>query len=218
MALPAVDHRPAQTPVGDQCDRQTCVAFAVTAAHEWMAGDGGTLLSQEFAQWAGKSRDGLPGDATSARWILSGLQEEGHARGSTWPYGAPEWPAGPPPAALIQADRLVLGRWRRLAAPDVTTIADEVAQGFSVILTVAFVPNAWLNLADGSLIDAPPGQRTIGGHAVTVVGIRPADGSLPDALIVKNSWGPDWGDAGFGMLSVDYLGSYGIVAHALEAL
>ncbi|MGZ4802824.1 MAG: hypothetical protein ACXV9P_09490, partial [Acidimicrobiia bacterium] len=169
------------------------MAFAVTAAHEWMARDDATRLSEEFAHWAGKSRDGLPGEATSTRWILSGLQEEGHARASAWPYGAPEWPAGPPPAGLIQADRLVLGLWRRLTTPDVTTIADEVEQGFSVILTVAFVPSAWLNVQDDSLIDGPPGQRTIGGHAVTVVGIRPTDGSRPDALIVKNSWGPDWG-------------------------
>ena len=48
-------------------------------------------------------------------------------------------------------------------------------------------------------IDAAPGGQTPGNHAVLAVGI-----DAPDRLIVKNSWGPGWGDGGYGFVTPRY--------------
>ena len=44
------------------------------------------------------------------------------------------------------------------------------------------------------------------GHAVTIVGYRCKTGRIEDAVFVfKNSWGPHWGQAGYGTASYGYL-------------
>jgi C1A family cysteine protease len=65
--------------------------------------------------------------------------------------------------------------------------------------------------ANGGNIDAFQPATARGGHAVTLVGYRP-DGRF----IVRNSWGTDWGDGGFGYVSPAYVAaaffaeSYGV--------
>jgi len=57
------------------------------------------------------------------------------------------------------------------------------------------------------------GERTIGGHAMLVVGYddnlritnTTSGASTTGALIVRNSWGTTWGDHGYGALPYDYV-------------
>jgi C1A family cysteine protease len=74
------------------------------------------------------------------------------------------------------------------------------------------VAAAWYH--DGALVDAPGGQKTPGNHAVLAVGALDA----PQRLIVKNSWGPSWGDGGYGLLTRRYYDHYALRAHTLEAV
>ncbi len=46
-----------------------------------------------------------------------------------------------------------------------------------------------------------PGEAEIGGHAVMAVGYNDASGSF----IVRNSWGPAWGDHGYFTMPYAYL-------------
>ncbi|MGD9963018.1 MAG: C1 family peptidase, partial [Thermoplasmata archaeon] len=56
-------------------------------------------------------------------------------------------------------------------------------------------------------------DRVMGGHAVVAVGyddkleVRNEDGDSPTegALLVRNSWGKGWGDAGYGWLPYEYV-------------
>jgi len=44
------------------------------------------------------------------------------------------------------------------------------------------------------------------GHAITLVGYTSATGKIEDVVFIfKNSWGPNWGDGGFGRLTSVYL-------------
>ena len=95
-------------------------------------------------------------------------------------------------------------------------IAEEVAAGAAVVLTVRFVPDAWYHPKPGPLIEAAPQAPRIGSHAVVVVGVLAGDDDLPDALLVKNSWGQGWGDEGYGYLAESYLAEHGVAAHVLE--
>ncbi len=60
---------------------------------------------------------------------------------------------------------------------------------------------------DGKIPFPSPRERVIGGHAVVAVGyddnlkIKSAKG----ALLVRNSWGMEWGDGGYGCLPYEYI-------------
>jgi hypothetical protein len=82
-----------------------------------------------------------------------------------------------------------------------------------VVLTVGVVLTAWQK--PGGSIDAPPGQKVPGKHAVLVVGAS-EEGEPVELLKVKNSWGPKWGSGGYALLSRNYLDAYGICGHAIE--
>jgi hypothetical protein len=68
------------------------------------------------------------------------------------------------------------------------------------ILTRLDVDSTWMKLNKdpaGNLDEyKPPAQAA--GHAVTIVGYT------PERFIVRNSWGTDWGDKGFGYASLSY--------------
>lgn len=204
------DFRAHQTPVRNQGDRPTCVGFAVSAAHEWMAGDD-VVRSPEDAMWAAHQIGSVPGrEETSVSWALTGLQIHEHATELAWPYGTPRWPAGRPVAALDAANRRALPGWRALGAVTLQTIRDELERGFAVVLSLRVVRSAWRDPT--GIVDAEPGKKTPGNHAVLAVGVRDAD----DQLIIKNSWGERWGQGGFGFVARRYLDHYALRAHVLE--
>lgn len=208
-----IDYRPSQTPVRNQGDRPTCAGFAVSAAHEWVAHDE-LHRSPEHAIWAGHQVQSIPGrEETTITWSLAGLQKHRHAGESAWPYGTPHWSAGPPPAALERVNTRKLPPWRRLSPPWFAAVDDALRAGDPVVLTIGVVQPIWQK--PGAIIDADPGRKTHGNHAVVAVAISEPDEG-PEGVTIKNSWGPDWGDEGYGVLSRRYLESYTIAAHRLE--
>lgn len=195
-----------------QGNRPTCVGFAVSAAHEWMARDD-VVRSVEDAIWAGHQEGGPPHlEETSVAFALAGLHRRRHVEESAWPYGAPPWPAPRPPVAQLPDRQRPLPAWHPLV-PAWAEILGELAQGGAVVLTLRFVPPAW---ADAD-VDAAPGAKARTNHAVLVVGAtEPGDGQPAEALIVKNSWGRRWGVGGYGFVSRRYIDHFTVRAHALE--
>lgn len=208
-----IDHRSAQTPVRNQGDRPTCAGFAVSAAHEWAAADG-EVRSPEHAVWAGHQIQSIPGrEETAIAWSLEGLNIHRHATETAWPYGRPHWTAGPPHAARDVANTRALPPSRPLTQPWYEAVRDALSVGDPVILTIGVIQRLWQ--APAPVIDAEPGQKTQGNHAVLAVAISEADEG-PEIVLIKNSWGPNWGDDGYGALSRRYLDHYTLAAHRLE--
>ncbi|HET7121150.1 MAG TPA: C1 family peptidase [Solirubrobacterales bacterium] len=208
-----IDLEGAQRPVADQDDRETCTGFAVAASHDWMGGEV-ELRSAEDVIWAARQIRAGVGDAVSVQAALGGLEANEHASETAWPYGLPHWSAGRPEAALDSANRRAFPHWRRLSGASLELIRNELADGNAVVLTVGVVLGAWQD--PGALIDAPPGERVPGNHAVLVVGAS-EEGEPMEVVKVKNSWGPTWGDRGYALLSRGYVEAYSICAHAIEA-
>lgn len=205
------DFRPSQTPVRNQGDRPTCVAFATSAAHEWMDPDH-MIRSVEDAMWAAHQVGGVPGrEEISVNWALVGLQRHAHSAEAAWPYGVPRWPDGRPVAAQQPANRRALPGWRMLSDVGFASISGTLDDGHAVILTVRVVRSAWRR-AD-AIVDADPGRKTPGNHAVLAVGVL----TDPERIIVKNSWGERWGSDGYGFLTSRYLEHYALRAYVLEA-
>jgi len=76
-----------------------------------------------------------------------------------------------------------------------------LASGFPFVLGFTCYDNLPFQSTDG--IIPMPGQtnQTIGGHAVASVGYDNAK----QAFIIRNSWGPTWGEKGYGFLPYGYL-------------
>jgi C1A family cysteine protease len=208
------DYRALQTSVRNQGDRPTCVGFAVSAAHEWMARDN-IIRSPEDVIWAGHQEGGPAAqEATSVRLALAGLKRFAHTSEKAWPYSNPRWPADRPLAAADENELRELPQWRQLDDYGLPSIESELVEGHAVLLTLAFVPAAW-RLA-GGVIDIESGRRTRGNHAVLAVGIVTGMSGAGDSVIIKNSWGENWGLAGYGFVSSRYLAAYTVRVHVME--
>src|SRR5690348_230950 len=125
-----VDLRPLLPPVREQGRRDTCLAFAVTAAHEVMRAGGGDVrleLSEEFLHWGTRQ---LCGDArTTLDAAARALARWGQPEHVVWPYQEGRREAGlayqPPSAAFAGCFQAALVRLR----PDVSELADHLRAG-----------------------------------------------------------------------------------------
>jgi hypothetical protein len=208
------DHRSGQMPVRDQGPRGACVGFAVAAGHEWMRPT--AVRSVEDVLWVAHRTGGDPNtEGTSVQLALQGLEEHQHAEEAAWPYGSPPFPAQRPAAAVDPARQAPLTDWRRLPARDLDSVAIEVARGAAVLLTLDVIPGAWPKTG---MVDAPPGRKARGRHAVLAVGTTfdAAQTGREARTLIKNSWGAGWGRGGYGLVTARYLSSYASVAHVLE--
>jgi hypothetical protein len=199
----ACDFRAAQTKIGSQEGRPTCAVFAVTAAHEWMAGDYPDL-SEEDALYSAKQIEARLGDATWVSSALRGIDGEGQALSEDWRYGNPHHTQGRPITATAAARRRSCGPISKATAAKVADLAGLLISGRAVILTVGFVPETWAAARVDGWIDDPFPQPN-GGHAVLAVGCLPARDGRPDAVIFKNSWSEEWGEQGYGFMTDRYL-------------
>jgi C1A family cysteine protease len=208
----SVDFRPAQSPVRNQGARGSCVAFAVSAAHDWLAPI--TARSTEDALWAAHQIGGNPTrEPTRVQFALEGLTRHGHASEAAWPYGSPAFPADRP-AHQSALELEILPPWQKV--PTTTSFAAVVAQlvlGVAFILTLEHNQRAWMQADQSGVVDAPPGSKTVGRHAVLAVGASAGSGDAH--LVIKNSWGDDWADGGYARLSQRYFESYLADLHAM---
>lgn len=209
------DRRGEQTAIKDQGPRPTCVPFAVTAGHEWLCEDSPNL-SEEFALWAAKARDGISGEATTMEAALTGIVSAGQARETDWPYGTPPYPSAPPASVHNDSVRRRLHSWNVLGDSMDELRATILLGEQAVCLRLAFVPRAWTYAASG-WVDADGSDPHVGYHAVLAVGVSAGVDMRPWAVIVKNSWGMEWGDRGFGYVSANYLSLYPWRAYGMTA-
>lgn len=211
-----VDLRGQQPPIRDQGRRGTCVSFAATASHEQLR-DQGETLCVEFLHWAAKGRDGLPPTEEGTTLAAAGaaLADVGQALEGLWPYDEhrDQWASvyQPPADALKEA----LARRRasgRSIPPTAATLRAALDAGRAPLLGVRLY-EPWYRPDSTGLIAMPsPAAFALGGHAILVVGYREGEGEGGGQFVVRNSWGDDWADGGYGYLPYRYVDLHGITA------
>ena len=202
-----IDMRTSLHPARDQGDRGTCVAFAVTCAHELYRADQ-TALSEDALYWGCKTIDGDWDDGTSISCAAEAIERSGQATAMEWPYDAlvPQDTAFSPPASASSGPPWRLARMTD-HRPQEDEICRHLADGRAVILGMNLTPQWWSVAGDGALADLQGGEQIVGQHAVAVVGYeRPGL-----RFVIRNSWGAHWGDAGYALMPAEYL------THVLEA-
>jgi hypothetical protein len=115
----------------------------------------------------------------------------------------------PPPAVIEEARRHQRVFVHRLPGRDAATLINNVVQALNAGVPIP-VGMAWPNyrsIRTGYLSGQKP--QSGGGHAVTIVGYKCPTGRIEDAVFLfKNSWGPQWGQGGYGTVTYGYLRNY----------
>jgi hypothetical protein len=167
-------------------------------------------LSVEDAFYQGKQKDPWPTeDCTSVFHVLEGIEQCAHATEATWRYGIPQYPGPPPPESIESSNRRRLPHSWRSEGTSFGEICSLLQSG-CLVLTFNFVSSAWDN--PGGVIDAARGEDIDDGHAILAVGT--ASIGSETVIVVKNSWGEDWGDGGYGYVTASYIDNYLLETYA----
>ena len=217
--------------VKNQGFRPSCAVFAIVSALEFQNAElTGKVekFSEEYLIWAVRKttrRMPAPGSAAPDDPTGKDYQDEGFALAEVVAalraYGIPLQASMPntfgsridaiedPAPEIVQEARSHQRVFvQQLPGRDRATMINNVIQALNAGVPVAIGMN-W------------PGVRVINGfistqkgapdrgHAVTLVGYKSDTGRLEDAYFVfKNSWGPKWGQGGYGTVTYAYLRNY----------
>jgi hypothetical protein len=232
---PEVDLRPKFVELAlyakDQGRRPSCSVFAVVSALEFQNAQlvgHAEKLSEEYLIWATRKILGRDhpapapaGEETPA--ALTGDEDEGFALTdvvtAVRTYGIPpaeRMPdtlgkkmqdiAAPPDALIEEARRHCRVAVYRVPGRDPADVIGNFVHTLNAGLPVV-VGMRWPHsnaIRSGYLSNQQP--MSDAGHAVTLVGYHAPTASLDDVVFIfKNSWGVQWGAAGYGQVTARYL-------------
>lgn len=152
------------------------------------------------------------------RDVLKTLCEQGAAPETEWPYDIAKFTEEPPSGAEQDASKYKLSSYSRLIAEG--DFLSCLANGFPFLLGIECYESIDGNaLANTGVMPMPnASEKLVGGHDILVVGYDTAFKSNPDfvksgvnpdwvsdtALLIRNSWGPNWGIQGHFWMPIPY--------------
>lgn len=148
---------------------------------------------------------------TMKAMVLFGMPPEKY-----WSYVISDFDNEPPSFCYAFADNYKTILYYRLDPPgsSTTDVLNTVKWflaakfpsmfGFSVYSSIPGVGQG-----TGDIPYPGPGDSLLGGHAVVAVGYddKKKIGKSKGALLIRNSWGTNWGESGYGWLPYDYIES-----------
>lgn len=182
--------------IRDQGQRNTCLSLALSDGHT-VARKGPPMLAADYLHF-NASRIAKVGinDAVSAFAAMTALERAGQPAENECPYSrsarSPQWaPTGLTGATFKRKSRLEMqGVW--------PTIERDVSSGSALVLIVS-IDDAFWEPTHG-VIERPNGTVR-GSHALLAVAVAAA----APRVLVRNSWGPEWGEEGYAWISREYL-------------
>lgn len=214
FVLPAIplpktfDYTARMSPVRDQKDEGTCVAFAsVVGLKEYQDSleyKKLVELSPRYVYNLCKKFDGAPGEeGTYPRVAMKVLLNYGTCHESDWPY-KPHQNDSPKKDAEKKAKKFRIKAYARLNS--------LIEMKRSLLINGPFLAgvevfNSWFDkkVQKTGMIPMPiSGEEIAGGHAICIVGFNDAKRLFK----FKNSWSDEWADNGYGYLPYEYISKY----------
>jgi C1A family cysteine protease len=206
--------------IRNQASRGTCVAFTVTAMHDYatrLPNGQPRNFSEQHAYYETKLIDGASNACGTwqAKAALA-LANRGQCLETVWPYN-PNPPCnnhGPRP--VNARPNGLLYRFRLVAVPtrSVPSIKAALAARKPVGVSIP-VYNSWYQSAEtrrtGRINMRIGSEPSVGGHAVCLVGYQDSPTSPGGGyFLVRNSWSTTWGyqcpyGAGYGTIPYQYI-------------
>jgi C1A family cysteine protease len=201
--------------IKDQGHLGSCVAFALTAMKEWQEVRekrkekkvyGTTIndvknLSEAWVYWNAKKIDPWPNEeGTSIRYAMKVIQKMGIPPEYSWMYDDDVIGAPQKSAQAMAIWGMIGSYWRVESLTDIrkAITVQPVPIGIACFQEI-------ISVGSSGIIPMPAKpNNVIGGHAVCCVGFD----DNKKLLKFKNSWGPNWGQKGYGYISYDYANKY----------
>lgn len=200
----SIDLRPLCPPVFDQGQLGSCSANAGVAA-KMMLSKSNAMLSRLFLYYEERHIEGTINEDSGAqmRDIGKALQKYGVCNESSMPYVISSFTKAPTKSQLKAALKNKITSYHSVSGLNgvktyLATFNQPVLIGMDVY--DSFESDT---VAKTGIVPMPDTtkEQLLGGHAVTAVGYDDSK----NVLIVRNSWGAKWGDAGYFYLPYDYL-------------
>ena len=173
----------------DQRQRPTCLAFALSAAHE-ASRVSNDYLSTEFLFFSGAQRSHRdPSRGLTRTAVEEALREDGQPCEAAWPYRVE-----PPAAANWKAPENCEPLHRAtvtFTSGTLTEVGQTLRIGVPVVLVVSLTTAMYVPDANGIVRSRQSDVTTTSRHALLAVGLgHDNDGEY---ILVRNSWGARWG-------------------------
>jgi hypothetical protein len=152
-----------------------------------------------------EAENNLPNDVGSS--VRNGgmvLVKKGVCSEKTWPFEPERFAQRPPLNAYAQAALFQAVRIERI--PDLTGVRQHLAEGWPVVFGTDLYPSFQSIQRDGIMpmpTEAELANDPAGAHCMVAVGYDNEDPRHP--ISVRNSWGKDFGDAGYVHIPGAYL-------------
>jgi hypothetical protein len=213
VALPS-SYRLPEYPVGNQGPIGSCVGWASAAVKEYQENAGSVYFplrfSPLFIYQECKKVDGMPDkEGTTLKAAMQVLQKIGACLERSHPYTTARPFPEPDPEDYVEAANYRVGNYVKIQTLEELKAAVMDTRTGAVLAAVLVCEN-FLKPEPGGFVPMPGGAM-LGGHAIAVTGwndtleCRYADGkTLRGFLRFRNSWGPEWGDRGYGWLPYNF--------------
>jgi C1A family cysteine protease len=202
-----MDLRDQCPPVYDQGQLGSCTGNAIAGAFEF------ELIKQ-------KAKDFIPSrlfiyynervientvSSDSGAQIRDGFKSIGNlgvCPESEWPYVTNEFAVKPFQSCYVDALNYKAINYSRVAR-DLNQMKSCLASGYPFVIGFTVYDSfESTKVARTGILNMPlPAEKTVGGHAVLIVGYDDSE----KRFIVRNSWGSDWGQKGYFTMPYDYL-------------
>lgn len=204
----SVDLRPKLPAVYDQGQLGSCTANAIAAAFDFereLQGLHFVNPSRLFIYFNERAIEHtvMSDSGAQIRDGIKSVNRSGVASESEWPYDIGRFTRKPSPQ--VYADALKDRAVDYARVPQTLEAMQTVLAGGRPIVIGFTVYESFESqtVADTGIVLMPaPHEKTLGGHAVLIVGYKKI-GKAPH-FIVRNSWGDQWGQAGYFLIPVAY--------------
>jgi C1A family cysteine protease len=212
-ALPTeVDLRDQCPKVYDQGELGSCTANAIAGAIEFdqlkQKMDPTFTPSRLFIYYnervrMGPSYVGVDSGAQLRDGVKS-VAQQGAPPETLWPYDVNRFTQQPPAAAYTEAAKHKASSYQRVAR-SLGQMRGCLAAGFPFVFGFTVYESfEGADVAETGRVPMPSaGEQVLGGHAVLAVGYNDPQ----QRFVVRNSWGDQWGEAGYFTMPYEYLTS-----------
>lgn len=204
---PKVDLRDLCPPVYDQGQLGSCTANAIAGAVEFdqmKQAETPFVPSRLFIYFNERTIEGTVASDAGAmiRDGVKSVATTGYCPEADWPYDITQFAAEPPERSFADAKTHKVGSYLRVAR-DLDHMKSCLADGFPFVLGFSvYASFESADVASSGIVPMPAsGESLLGGHAVLAVGYDDATGRF----VVRNSWGPSWGQQGYFELPYEFL-------------